>query len=699
MLSLGLSCALHLLRPNRSFRSPFLVPPPSPSPLPLRNFLLPSKSNLQNNLSITSPSPLPLPLSNSDKIRFKMDKVVDNDAKTKLYTNMRLWELPDQYIVEPTDGGTTDSYLAISRMDGSLNLIGELPQMKAPKIRNVYGVVGMLKLIAGKLSLCRAYVVVITERECVGSYLGHPIFRVSSLKILPCNLSLKTSSPEQKKMETEFSVLLNAAERTSGLYFSYDVNLTLSAQKLHELGDESKLLPLWRQADPRFLWNNYMLEVLIDNKLEPYLLPVIQGSILNLVYIGCDVKQSLKNLPAGYFSSSFQSIQSAVGKNNVDVTLIARRCTRRTGTRMWRRGADLDGYVANFVESEQIMQSNGNTTSFVQVRGSIPILWEQIVDLTYKPKFEVVRPEEAPRVAERHFLDLRKRYGSVLAVDLVKKHGSEGRLSEKYASAMQNILSDDIKYVHFDFHQICGHIQFDRLSILYDQIADYLKKQGYFWLNTNGEKVKEQHGVVRNNCIDCLDRTNATQSMIGRKMLENQLQEIGIFGANETISAHPNFDERFKILWANHGDEISFQYSGTPALKRDLVRYGKQTVPGILGDGWNALSRYYLNNFCDGTKQDAMDLLHGHYIVSVNRDMASTSQIGSSSFLTSLPLASALVLAGVVFAAMSLKQAQNDSRHLFLSVFFAGVSLSIAAFVRANGRKFCNRPRLHKPRG
>lgn len=30
---------------------------------------------------------------------------------------------------------------------------GELPQMKAPKIRNVYGVVGMLKLIAGKLSL------------------------------------------------------------------------------------------------------------------------------------------------------------------------------------------------------------------------------------------------------------------------------------------------------------------------------------------------------------------------------------------------------------------------------------------------------------------------------------------------------------------------------------------------------------------
>lgn len=62
---------------------------------------------------------------------------------------------------------------------------------------------------------------------------------------------------------------------------------------------------------------------------------------------------------------------------------------------MWRRGADSDGYVANFVESEQIVKLNGFTASFVQVRGSIPFLWEQVVDLTYKPKFQIVKPEEA----------------------------------------------------------------------------------------------------------------------------------------------------------------------------------------------------------------------------------------------------------------------------------------------------------------
>lgn len=101
---------------------------------------------------------------------------------------------------------------------------------------------------------------------------------------------------------------------------------------------------------------------------------------------------------------------------------------------------------------------------------------------------------------------------NLLLIDLllfdIHQHGNEGRLSEKYAAAMQNLSSDDIRwvhlvsyifnvensqnshsswlspaiycrYIHFDFHQICGHIHFDRLSILYDQIADNLKKHGY----------------------------------------------------------------------------------------------------------------------------------------------------------------------------------------------------------------------------
>uniref|UniRef100_A0A0D9XRA7 SAC domain-containing protein n=1 Tax=Leersia perrieri TaxID=77586 RepID=A0A0D9XRA7_9ORYZ len=500
------------------------------------------------------------------------------DACPKLHTRLRLWEFADRYVFEPVDG-LADLFLSVDRTNGSTNLVEELPPRGPstnPKVRIVFGVIGVLKLAVG------SYFLVITDRDCVGSYLGHAIFRLTGLKVLPCNNSINTSAAEQR---------------------------------LHDLGDEFKSLPLWRQAEQRFLWNSYLLEPLIEKK----------------------------------------NIHTEVGSEKVNVTLIARRCTRRIGTRMWRRGADPEGYAANFVESEQIMQSKEFTASYVQVRGSMPFLWEQIVDLTYKPSFDVVRVDEAPRVLERHFHDLQKKYGAVVAVDLVNTHGGEGRLYERYAKSIEPILSEDIRFVHFDFHHICGHIHFERLSQLYDQIEDYLKKHRYFLLNSKGERMEEQTGTVRTNCVDCLDRTNVTQNMIGRKLLESQLRQIGVLGDNNEISDYPEFDANYKVLWANHGDAISTQYSGTPALKGDFVRYGKRTTQGILNDLWNALARYYLNNFADGTKQDAMDLLQGHHVSSVSRDMPTQSK-GLLENYASFRLALVLLLAAVIFMVISLRR-------------------------------------------
>ncbi|CAO2144014.1 unnamed protein product [Urochloa humidicola] len=593
-----------------------------------------------------------------------MDVPNNSCPSPKLHTRLRLWEFADRYVFEPVDG-LADLLLSVSRVNGSMNLVEELPQRGPstnPEVQIVFGVIGVLKLAAG------TYFLVITDRDCVGSYLGHAVFKVTGLRFLACNNSLGCSA-EQKNMDTEFSELLDAAERTIGLYFSYDSNLTVTSQRLHELGEEFNLLPLWRQAEPRFLWNGYLLEPLIENKLQQYLLPVIQGS--------------------------FQSINAEVRSEKVNVTLIARRCTRRIGTRMWRRGADPEGHAANFVESEQIMQSKGFTASYVQVRGSMPFLWGQIVDLTYKPSFDIVRVEEASHVLERHFHDLQKKYGAVVGVDLVNTHGGEGRLYERYAKSIEPILSEDIRFVHFDFHKICGHIHFERLSQLYDQIEDYLKKHKYFLLSDKGEKVELQTGTVRTNCVDCLDRTNVTQNMIGRKLLERQLQRIGVFGATDTVSNFQDFDANYKVLWANHGDAISTQYSGTPALKGDFVRYGKRTTQGILNDLWNALARYYLNNFADGTMQDAMDLLQGHYISSVSRDIAAPSKSG---LLESFRLAFAFIMVAVLFMIMSLRQARNDARHLVLSFMWAVLSMGISRYVKTNGRMFCNRPRFYQSR-
>lgn len=78
-------------------------------------------------------------------------------------------------------------------------------------------------------------------------------------------------------------------------------------------------------------------------------------------------------------------------------------------------------------------------------------------------------------------------------------------------------------------------------------------------------------------------------------------------------------ERRFKWLWADHGDDISRQYAGTGALKSGFTRTGKRTYWGILDDGIKSAVRYYVNNFSDGRKQDASDLVTGNYALSKGR--------------------------------------------------------------------------------
>lgn len=46
------------------------------------------------------------------------------------------------------------------------------------------------------------------------------------------------------------------------------------------------------------------------------------------------------------------------------------------------------------------------------------------------------------------------------------------------------------------------------------------------------------------------------------------------------------------------------------------IAAGQRTFGGLLDDGAKSAMRYVLNNFYDGAKQDALDLVTGSYVVS-----------------------------------------------------------------------------------
>lgn len=93
-----------------------------------------------------------------------------------------------------------------------------------------------------------------------------------------------------------------------------------------------------------------------------------------------------------------------------------------------------------------------------------------------------------------------------------------------------------------------------------------LERQSLFtW--TNEQISSQQKGILRTNCIDCLDRTNNVQLTIGLFVLSMQIESL-----KKSFSMN-NLVERLRDMWINNGDHISRIYTGTGALgQRNKVK-------------------------------------------------------------------------------------------------------------------------------
>lgn len=119
------------------------------------------------------------------------------------------------------------------------------------------------------------------------------------------------------------------------------------------------------------------------------------------------------------------------------------------------RGIDEEGNVANFVEAEQaLLRDDGTQTSFVQIRGSIPLNWAQPVCMKYTPKvLHTDSPPKTQDLSKKHFDEVTELYGApLICVNLVDKKKDQQELGIKYAEAAKAFDAKKIRYIWFDFH-------------------------------------------------------------------------------------------------------------------------------------------------------------------------------------------------------------------------------------------------------
>lgn len=380
-------------------------------------------------------------------------------------------------------------------------------------------------------------------------------------------------------------------------FFSTNFDLTSTLQNrgfgVHSLSSDN--------YEEEYMWNSFLMQEIITyrDRLDTHAKQILDDQgFLTTVIRG--------------FAETF--VPYLDGKK-VAMTVICKQSWKRAGTRFNARGVDDDSNVVNFVETEFIMYSPDICFAFTQIRGSIPVFWEQDTSLI-NPKVQITRSIEATQpVFDKHFRRLISKYGPVHVVNLLSTKSSEIELSQRYKDhitrSKQLHLDGDVYYTWFDFHRETSQEGFSAVSRVIPKIKEALLTEGYFAYDVKEKKIMhEQTGVFRTNCLDCLDRTNLVQQVISLAAFRCFLQDFNVVDKRETTDESDCVIQH-NTLWADHGDMISQIYTGTNALKSSFSRKGKMSLAGALSDATKSVSRMYINNFMDKGKQQNIDALLG----------------------------------------------------------------------------------------
>ncbi|XP_053513747.1 synaptojanin-1 isoform X1 [Artibeus jamaicensis] len=428
------------------------------------------------------------------------------------------------------------------------------------KVLDAYGLLGVLRLNLGDTML--HYLVLVTGCMSVGKIQESEVFRVTSTEFL----SLRIDSSDEDRI-SEVRKVLNSGN----FYFAWSasgVSLDLSLCAHRSMQEHA--------TDNRFFWN--------------------QSLHLHLKHYGVSCEDWLLRLMCG--GVEIRTIYAA--HKQAKACLISRLSCERAGTRFNVRGTNDDGHVANFVETEQVVYLDDSVSSFIQIRGSVPLFWEQPGLQVGSHRVRMSRGFEANAPAfDRHFRTLKNLYGKQIIINLLGSKEGEHMLSKAFQGHLKaSEHAADVQMVNFDYHQMVKGGKAEKLhSILKPQVQKFLD-YGFFYFD-GSEVQRGQGGTVRTNCLDCLDRTNSVQAFLGLEMLAKQLEALGLAEKPQLVT---RFQEVFRSMWSVNGDSISKIYAGTGALE------GKAKA-GKLKDGARSVTRTIQNNFFDSSKQEAIDVL------------------------------------------------------------------------------------------
>lgn len=463
------------------------------------------------------------------------------------------------------------------------------------------------------------YLVVITKKSAVSILGGHYLYHIDATELIPvCNNYKK---PDRNSEETRYLQTFSNLDLSKTFYYSYTYDLTNSLQTNFINSKTQSLAPddhINSGYNEMFVWNSFLLKPIIEASFEriyDWFQPIIHGFI--------------------------DQAKISIFDAKVYITIIARRSHHFAGARFLKRGVNDQGNVANEVETEQIVHdqltssfhdpsggfyNNPRYTSYIQHRGSIPLSWSQEIGSNIKfqtkPPININVVDPFYSAAALHFDGLFKRYGGpILILNLIKqreKNPRESKLSlifEECITYLNKFLpqNKELSYTAWDMSRASKNRGQEVIEYLERFADETLQKTGIFHNGLNLKTTQVQQGVCRTNCIDCLDRTNAAQFIIGKKALGYQLYALGVID-DKYLEYDSDVVNILTEMFHDHGDTIALQYGGSH-LVNTMETYRKiNQWTSHSRDMIESIKRFYSNSFIDAQRQEAINLFLGNFV-------------------------------------------------------------------------------------
>ncbi|CAM9022986.1 unnamed protein product [Wickerhamomyces anomalus] len=496
-----------------------------------------------------------------------------------------------------------------------MNVLSRLEETNAEGLTKKLTGFGLLGFI--RFTDCY-YLCVVTKRSPIAILGGHYLYHIDDTQLIPISNNYK--KPDNYSEEARFLATFANLDLSKTFYFSYTYDLTNTLQR-NILREKKKAYgfpnteKFHDQYNEMFIWNSSLLKPIVEtyDRLYDWFQPIIHGFI--------------------------DQANVSIFDKKVYITVIARRSHHFAGARFLKRGVNNQGNVANEVETEQIVSdllttsfhdtgcgfyNNPRYTSYVQHRGSIPLFWSQEgTNLKLaKPPIEIDIIDPFFSSAALHFDDLFKRYDSpVLILNLIKqkeRNPRETKLLKEFEECIRYLnqfLPEEskLKYTAWDMSRASKSDGQDVIEFLETYADETLKTTSFFHNGPSLDTTKLQQGICRTNCIDCLDRTNAAQFVIGKRALGYQLHALGIID-DVFIDYDSDVVNILTEMFHDHGDTIALQYGGSH-LVNTMETYRKiNQWSSHSRDMIESIKRFYSNSFVDAQRQEAINLFLGNYV-------------------------------------------------------------------------------------